>query len=99
MGTVCSSEYSLGLCYEFAFLHQYVRGYPWCSALTVHEYCCIQMLVNATYIHEVTEAEGGDMEAMIGEEEHVREYGHAKILASGMDQKKEPLCRLQNRRT
>ena len=53
------------------------------------------MMITATYIHEVTEVEGGEMEAVIGEDEYVREYvreyGHAKILASGMDQKKEPL--------
>ena len=77
--------YSSGLCSEFAFLQQHVRGYPWCSAWTVHEYCCIQMMINGTYIHKVAEVEGGEMDAKIGEE-HVREHGNAMILASGKDQ-------------
>ena len=58
----------------FAFLHQYLRGYPWCSAWTVHEYCCIQMIINPKYIHQVAESKGGEMEAMIGEEEHVHDH-------------------------
>ena len=37
------------------------------------------------------ESEGGLIEAIIGEEEHVLEHGNAKILASDMDQKKGPL--------
>ena len=49
------------------------------------------MIINAKYIHKVAESEGGEMEAMIGEEEHVHDHLNAKILASGMDQKKGPL--------
>ena len=49
------------------------------------------MMINATYIHEVAEAEGGEMKALIGELEHVRKHGNKKILASGMAQKKGPL--------
>ena len=45
-----------------------------CSAWTVHEYCCIQKIINAKYIHKVAESEGGEMEAMIGEEEHVHDH-------------------------
>ena len=56
----CSSGYSSGLRFAFACLHQYVRGYPGCSAWTVHEYCCIQMIIKAKCIHKVAESEGGD---------------------------------------
>ena len=46
------------------------------------------MIINAKYIHTVAESEGGEMEAMIGEEGHVHDHFNAKILASGMDQKR-----------
>ena len=83
--------YSSGLSFAFAFLYQYVRGYPGRSAWTVHEYCCIQLIINAKYIYKVAESEAGEMKAKIGEKEHVHDHWNAKILASCMDQKKGPL--------
>ena len=47
-----------------------------------------RMVINAMSTHEVAEAKAGEMEALSGEEEHVREHGNARILTSGMDQKK-----------